>query len=143
MSNTKQEKYTEFTTLLFAITSRLSKKADTVLGNSLGINFNTYKVLQIIQAAEYNQNDIAQVLNISSAALSKIVKSLRSKKLVSQQKKINNSIFLQISERGKQLLSEANTLLTREFPHDLAEIFSEQELDILVERLYSMVDHLD
>lgn len=139
-SNSKT--YSKFTRSLFVLVGMLKKNANRLLKLELNINLTQYEILAMLNQKEVPQIAIAEALDISAAAVSKTVSSLKNDELIENTKRVGNSVIIGLTDKGRALLEKANDTLHNEFPDVLEGVFTTTELESIADKFYAVASTL-
>lgn len=120
----------------------IEKKSDEVLREELSIGFAQYKVLEAISHNSLaKQNLIAELLDQTEASISRQIKLLENKGLISVSQVMGNKRAreLSLTMQGEEIVSQAKQLLDIATSQILG-VMSAQELNTMQELFLRMID---
>lgn len=120
----------------------LIKHADQVMTKKWGLSYAQFKVLAILAGChDSSQSMIAECLDLTPAAISRLTESLVHKKLITRHPKADNrrQNVLTISETGKQVLTET-FVMVEELEKELYGEISTSDLTIFKKVLTTLLE---
>ncbi|HVS58150.1 MAG TPA: MarR family winged helix-turn-helix transcriptional regulator [Candidatus Saccharimonadales bacterium] len=117
-------------TTIHHLSARLSREADQILQEQLGLTFSQYKIMQTIQdSPRVQQRALALSLGQTEASISRQVKLLLDKQLIVMRVNPHNrrQHLTQLTVRGERILGAAHTAVSRYYAHVLGQLSDKQQ----------------
>jgi DNA-binding MarR family transcriptional regulator len=94
----------------------LTKRADSILRTHCNLSYTHFRVLVMLDAQQrMTQQDVAECLEVTAAAISRLTESLEQKQLIQRQENPANrrQNLMTLTSDGENLLKEAATHITK------------------------------
>lgn len=121
-------------TAVHHLSALMTREADQILQEQLGLTFSQYKIMQTIQESpRVQQRALALSLGQTEASISRQVKLLRDKQLIIMRLNPHNhrQHLTQLTMRGERILDAAHKAVSRYHAHVMGSLSSKQKLTLL------------